>query len=361
MTDKTKFRPVTGTDAQIEMAPKTPGWVYFAEDTGKIYYDKDTETRVTMGGSGVAIHYGVAAAGLLPNPDFADGTYYILTIDDFQDEEVVVAVDDLVFNSDGTFYRVKIIENGKFYCQKVAVAGGGGGGGGSTGVSKVANLKLQAPKTVNLINGQDISITLTATSQVSSDGTIEDEVMTVNWYLAEKVGNNYVTYHNGTSFMVEHGVPTELSFGEFLRPSTTTRISIQATGINSGDTPIRAQDFTTSELSLYENSDFSTMAVYNTDNLIVWCNVSGNMNKILDYYFDDELVYTARLNPTSETAQKFQIPAELCTHGYHTVRIELFQAIGTSLATAERALSVPALEFETAVKNAGETDRKSVV
>ena len=355
MTDKTKFRPVTGTDAQIEMAPKTPGWVYFAEDTGKIYYDKDTETRVTMGGSGVAIHYGVAAAGLLPNPDFADGTYYILTTDDFQDEEVVVAIDDLVFNSDGTFYRVKIIENGKFYCQKVAVAGGGGGGGGSTGVSKVANLKLQAPKTVNLINGQDVSITLTATSQISSDGTIEDEVMTVNWYLAEKVGNNYVTYHNGTSFMVEHGVPTELSFGEFLRPSTTTRISIQATGINSGDTPIRAQDFTTSELSLYENSDFSTMAVYNTDNLIVWCNVSGNMNKILDYYFDDELVYTARLNPTSETAQKFQIPAELCTHGYHTVRIELFQAIGTSLATAERALSVPALEFETAVKNAGET------
>ena len=50
----------------------------------------------------------------------------------------------------------------------------------------------------------------------------EDEVLTVNWFLAEKVGNNYVTYHNGTSFMVEHGVPTELSFGEFLRPSTTS-------------------------------------------------------------------------------------------------------------------------------------------
>lgn len=356
MTDKTKFRPVTGTDAQIESTPKTPGWVYFAEDTGKIYYDKDTETRVVMGGSGVAIHYGVAAAGLLPNPDFADGTYYILTRDDLQDEEAVVAVDDLIFNSDGTFYRVQIIENNNFYCQKVAVAGGGGGGGGGTsGVAKVANLKLQAPKTVNLINGQDISITLTATSQISTDGTIEDEVLTVNWFLAEKVGNNYVTYHNGTSFMVEHGVPTELSFGEFLRPSTTSRISIQATGINSGDTPTRAQDFTTSELSLTENSDFSTMAVYDTDNLIVWCNVSGNMNKILDYYFDDELVHTERLSPTSETAQKFQIPSNLCTHGYHKVRIELFQAIGNTLATAERALFVPALEFETAVKTAGNT------
>ena len=31
--------------------------------------------------------------------------------------------------------------------------------------------------------------------------------------------------------MVEHGVPTELSFGEFLRPSTTSRISIQATKV----------------------------------------------------------------------------------------------------------------------------------
>ena len=355
MTDKTKFRPVTGTDAQIEMAPKVPGWVYFAEDTGKIYYDIDTETRITMGGSGVAIHYGIAAAGLLPNPDFADGTYYILTSEDLQNTEVIVAVDDLIFNSDGTFYRVSIIEGQNIYCQKVAVAGGGGGGGSSTGVSKVANLKLAAPKTVNLINGQDISITLTATSQVSSDGTIEDEVLTVTWSLAEKVGNNYVTYHNGTSFMVEHGVPTELSFGEHLRPSTTSRITIQASGINSGETPTRAQDFTSSELTLTESRDFTSLAIYDVNNLIVWSNVSGNMNKIVDYYFDDELIHTERLGPTSETAQKYQIPTNLCTHGYHTVRIELFQAVGTTLANAERALSVAPLEFEVAVRQAGQT------
>ena len=356
MTDKTKFRPVTGTEAQIEMAPKTPGWVYFAEDTGKIYYDKDTETRVTMGGSGVAIHYGKAPAGLTQDPDFMGGQFFKLTRDDLQDSEAVVSVDDLIFNSDGTFYRVYLIMNSNtIYCTKAAVAGGGGGSVVGPSVGSVARLTLHTPETVSLINGQDISIEFTPYSQIEVDGTVLDEKLTMSWSLAEKVGENYVTYHNGTSFLADHGVRTSLSFGEFLREDATTRITIKGSGANSGDTPSRQQDFTTSELSLTENSDFSTMAVYNTDNLIVWCNVSGNMNKILDYYFDDELVHTERLGPTSEPAQKFQIPAKLCTHGYHTVKIELFQAIGTSLATAERALSVPALEFETAVKNAGET------
>ena len=60
MTDKTRFRPVTGTDEQIQNAGKNPGYVYFASDTGKIYFDLDNDTRVAMGGSGVSLLYGEA-------------------------------------------------------------------------------------------------------------------------------------------------------------------------------------------------------------------------------------------------------------------------------------------------------------
>ena len=353
MTDKTKFRPVTGTDAQIEMAPKNPGWVYFAEDSGKIYYDVDTKTRVTMGGSGVSIHYGKAPAGLTPDPDSLEGKLYALTFDDLQDSESVVSVNDLIFNSDGTFYRVYSIENKTIYCLKAAVAGGGGSVVGPS-IGSAARLKLETPENVSLINGQDVSIQFTAWSATEADGSVLDDRMTITWSLAEEVGENYVTYHNGSSFLVEQGVLSTLSFGEFLRHNAKSRITIKASGANSGDTPIRQQDFSTDELLLYENDDFSPMAVYDPDNLIVWCNVSGKMNKILEFWFDDKLVHTERIAPgDTAAAQKFQIPSDLCTHGYHSVRIELFQGIGLNLATAEKALSVPPLEFEVAVKRAG--------
>ena len=60
---KTRFRPVTGTEEQIQNAQKNPGWVYFASDTGKIFVDLDTEHRIAMGGAGVAVLYG-SASGL---------------------------------------------------------------------------------------------------------------------------------------------------------------------------------------------------------------------------------------------------------------------------------------------------------
>ena len=54
----TKFRIARGTDASIQMQSKNEGQVYFATDTGKIYYDVNSTDRIVMGASGVAIHYG---------------------------------------------------------------------------------------------------------------------------------------------------------------------------------------------------------------------------------------------------------------------------------------------------------------
>lgn len=162
--------------------------------------------------------------------------------------------------------------------------------------------------------------------------------------------------------MVSHGQRYTLSFGEFLRPSTTTKISLQARGTNSGEGRIKEQEFTTSELLLTRASNFSNLKVYDTNNVNIQCNVTGNMNKILDYYFDDILIKSQVLGPNAAAAQTYAVPASfngkpLCTHGYHTIRIELYQAVEPVAGSGnyERRLSVEPINLEIAVKEAGHT------
>lgn len=357
----TKFRIARGLDETIQNQSKSEGLVYFATDTGKIYYDVNSTDRIIMGGSGVAIHYGKAPADLEPNPDYLNGLFFALSIqDDLENPEELIAIEDLIFNNDGTFYKVWDKTETTLYCQKLAVAGGGNGGGsGGVSTAQVINLKLETPDNINLINGQTATISFTATSATETDGSIMDEKLTISWYLEAKQGNNYITYHNGTSFMVSHGQRYTLSFGEYLRDSTTTRISLQAKGTNSGESKIRQQEFTTSELTLTKAANFSNLKIYDTNNVTVQCNVAGNMNKILDYYFDDILVYSKVLGPNAEAAQTYTIPTffngtQICTHGHHSIRVELSQAVEAVAGSGdyERRLSIDPISMEIAVREA---------
>lgn len=359
----TKFRIARGTDARIQGLSKNEGQVYFATDTGKIYYDVNSTDRIVMGASGVAIHYGQAPADLEPNPDYANGKFFLLSIQEhLENPDELIAIEDLVFNNDGTFYKVWDKDETTLYCQKLAVAGGGGGNSGGVSTAQVINLKLETPDNINLINGQAASISFTATSATETDGSIMDDKLTISWSLAAKQGNSYITYHNGTSFMVSHGQRFTLSFGEFLRPSTTTKISIQAKGTNSGESRVREQEFTTSELLLTKASNFSNLKIYDTNNVNIQCNVTGNMNKILDYYFDDILIKSQVLGPNAAAAQTYAVPTnfngkQICTHGYHTIRIELYQAVEVEAGSGEyeRRLPVDPIVLEIAIREAMNT------
>ena len=103
----TKFRIARGTDERIQGLAKCEGQVYFATDSGKIYYDVNSTDRIVMGGSGVAIHYGKAPADLAPDPDYSTGHFILISIQDhLENPEELIAIEDLVFNNDGTFYKV---------------------------------------------------------------------------------------------------------------------------------------------------------------------------------------------------------------------------------------------------------------
>ena len=346
-TDKTKFRPVTGRDEVIQNAPKNPGWVYFASDTGKIYFDLDVDTRVAMGGSGVSLLYG--RAGKIEPDEYS---LYHLSFDDLEDEDITPKEGDLVLNTDGIFYRVQevLTDERTMACTIMSVSGGGGGGGGAN-YSKKIGIKIEAPATSNLINGQEIGVKFTATSGVDVDGSQMDDKLTVYWKLEAKTGTSYTLYEQGM-LDVMSGVVSTFDAGEKLRPNATTRITMYAYGINSGESASKYIEVACSELKLEEDSNFSALTRYAPDQVQLACNAIGSMNKILKYYFDGQLIHTAKLNASAESFQTFQVPEQYATHGSHKARIELWQAIVLSGQWNEGIMVQP-IEFEIGVFEAG--------
>ena len=118
-----------------------------------------------------------------------------------------------------------------------------------------------------------------------------------------------------------------------MRHSTTSRLTVYASGINSGDANSKYVDFSASELTLTKAASFSNLKIFEPDKVTIQCNVSGNMNKLLEYYFDGRLIHTEKLGPNAPTAQIYTIPTkdsnnvELTTHGYHLIEIKLHQNI----------------------------------
>jgi hypothetical protein len=350
---KTRFRPVTGTEAQIEGTQKNPGYVYFASDTGKIFVDLDNEHRIAMGGAGVSVLYGEAPKGL--SPDEYGG--YTLSFDDLE-EDVLPKEGDLILNTtDGVFYRVTRVDTDErtMYCAILAVSGsGGGGGGGASSLANAIGLKLESLATSNLINGQTCYVTYTATSATESDGSIMDDRLTITWVLSEEVGDAQIDYQRGV-IDVNSGVTSQFEFGTKLRENASSVLTMYASGLNSGDSKKRQVRVKTSELRLTESANFSTLTYYRPENVTLQCNAIGDMDKILKFYWDGELLDKPRhLTANDANYQELKVPIAKATHGSHSVRIELYQGIQNGSDISE-GLPVEPIEFEIAVVETGNT------
>jgi hypothetical protein len=95
---------------------------------------------------------------------------------------------------------------------------------------------------------------------------------------------------------------------------------------------------------------FSYLHVYNPDSVVLSCEAKGNTNKILDFYFDNKKVHSRILKGSDPVAQSYTVPKELCTHGSHTVRMELYQSID-----GKYGLGVAPISYEIPVREANNT------
>ena len=348
---KTRFRPVTGTEEAINNAQKNPGYVYFASDTGKIFVDLDNQHRIAMGGSGVAVLYG-NATGLKAD----EKGFYSLPFDCLE-EEVLSKEGDLILNNlDGGFYRVLEVdkEEQTMLCQRLSISGNGSGGGtGTGGVNKKISINLESLETSNLINGQTCFITYTANSGIE-DGDVMDARLTINWIISEVVGTSTIDYAQGV-IDVNQGGTYQFEFGTKLRHNTKSRITLWATGMNSGESKKKYADVMTADLRLEESANFSNLNYYRPNAVSLQCNAIGAMDKILEFWFDDELLLTKTLNENSDNFQSYTVPESKASHGNHMCRMELYQGIQNGNEVT-KGLHAGTIAFEIGVVATGATD-----
>lgn len=335
----TRFQPVRGYYNVINASARVEGKVYFAIDTRKIYYDNG-EKLIPMGGNS-GIFYA--------NKDAS------VEITSFSPEEfdnydastfVGPSVDDLILNlKNGCFYRVTEVaetEDQKIYMVlKLTVAGSGDGG---SSLAKSISLLVNTGSTTSLINGQTYTITATASAAQDKEGNVLDETITAHWSLSEKTATGYVTYYT-TSFDMQSGDTAKLEIGSLMRENSTIKFSIYVRGTNSGQSITREQIFTTASLSLEPAESFSNVTLFDSQNVILQCNAVGNTDKILQFYWDGELVETKALTAASANLQQYQIPPKLAMHGKHDVLIELYQS-----RSGQVGLKAGSLSYEIAVK-----------
>ena len=147
ISNQTKFRPVYGKkESTILSLPITEGFIYFADDTGKIFLDADGK-RKQVGGSGggggggsssIVWSFGDEETGNLvkATDDASDGDpvfYIALTA---LEGGQLPDLDALIINSDGRFFKVTdntLNEHQMITIELIAVSGGGSGGGGGGG------------------------------------------------------------------------------------------------------------------------------------------------------------------------------------------------------------------------------------
>jgi hypothetical protein len=334
------LKPVRGKEQDLLQLGIVEGAILVATDTGSMYMDANGK-RVSIGGSGSPFIY-AEASGLEPN----EQGNFVIPFDALESEDVLPQVDGLIINSDGTFYRILEVDTTEqtMLCMVIAVSGGSGGGGGNTGLAKAMSIKGQALPTNTLVNGQEMTTSITVKSATDSEGEDMDETLDVNWVI--KTYSDNVTYAQGT-FKVKSGEPYEFEFGTRLRENTQSIMTFQAVGLSSGTSKFIQYAVTTVDLQLLSHTSFNNTSIYGSS-FTMYCNVTGAIEKILDYYIDGDLVGTKTLQRTIAGAQSLTVSG--ISHGYHTVRIELYQSID-----GVRGVGVDPLEFEIAV-DAGGTD-----
>ena len=104
-------------------------------------------------------------------------------------------------------------------------------------------------------------------------------------------------------------------------------------------------EFFTSELQLLPHPNFNNVNTYPPTGVVIYCTTVGGLEKVIYYYFETNGVEIC-LNPggtvigpgTSE--QSITVPSDLATHGFHKVRIELYQRINGKADTTSAATPI---------------------
>ena len=320
---KMPFIPNQGKDEIIQKQTVREGNIYFATDSGKIYLDTATE-RVTIGGGGVAIIYASAKNVAQDKGDLK----YILYTTDLDNKEITPKKDDLIINSNGTFYKVYSFtkSSGLIKCTRIAVSGtgGGGGGGGGGGDTPGDGGKYTTIESVGTIpNAQTYIYGKSQKVEFKVEAT-HDALITLNYYVTNIATNSTETY----SYSVMNGETHPFDLGAVLQKGQNTLI-VEAIGANSGMFQLEYPSINCIELALKESSNFNPLKyAYNSDMSFHFIPV-GKVKKTLRVFINDNLELTRDLLATDDE-KSMSITIAKKSHGVYTLRADLAYSMGAT-------------------------------
>lgn len=356
ITTNVAFRPVRGLQKEIDNYPYTDGNYYFAVDTGKMYVDANGK-RIGAGTSGSSVYVVDITS---PEEATEDGIYELDLTGADGDVVANPKEDDLLITSDGSFYRVlswSATDSSTVLCTRIAISGSGGGGGTGPGslFSPKAKIEKIDPESSYLINGRKASIKVKAISgKDPDDGTPLDKKLTIYWSLSEVSETGVEVEYAHDSFPIDASTDDEeywvdFEYGTKSRNSATNVLKMYAKGSSSTESRSFSYEFHTTELKLLPHSSFTNNNIYSPDDVTIYSTLVGNVDKFIYYYFDGVLLNEGgTLLRSTELEPTYHVDPSLCTHGNHTVRIEVYQSIND---TVDMTSSAEPIEMEIAVVN----------
>lgn len=333
---KLPFRPVVGTDAQIQQSQPAEGYVWFATDTKKIYYS-DGVSFLSMGGNS-NVFYGVMELEDTPDEGQTEFTFSIFDIDgnsDITDGNYIIPnVDDLILNiPDGCFYRVIELEDSGedtiIYTTKLTIAGSGGGGGtgpgGGDSNSGTMTFDRITPASATCLYKQpfliEFNITATdASGESTGNGTY---TVTINGKANAITGIAKQGYNS-----IDVGPYLDLRSAD--SPNSVRIYVTMDTGGSSLVTQSKRWDISTTQIELTWDYDETEINSTSTSFQLFWT-VSGYGIEKTTHIIIDDNYYLPEITSTSTMEQNYiitDLAAYNLVHGAHKFEMYVTANVG---------------------------------
>ena len=176
------FRPVNCKEKDIKEKAAVAGFLYFTQDTHRIYQGLTTGEYQMVGGSS-SIFYGTR--NLTDDEKYGDQVYFTFTEDDIEGDDMP-SENSLILNApDGGFYRVVEVEGGSITTQRLAIAGGGGAGPGGQVGSLIIDYYQPTDNFVTILSNTEHQIKFIITAKDAA-GDLISETGTATWRINGK-------------------------------------------------------------------------------------------------------------------------------------------------------------------------------
>ena len=381
--NRVKFKPVVGTNLNIENIEPEDGSLYFAYDTGKIFLDKEItvdgvkkvkryQMSSSSGGSGGDSGFIYAAAdmnaGTLakvnPDVDNIDDPQYYIYRDSFEASQLSLPdKDTLIINSNGWFFRVIEQEgtNNRVIANIISTgsAGGGGGGGSSTEDDLFLEQGTGWGTGHTYIFGQSMPLQMTATANRSSD--VEVSIYIYDEQHHNVIMNKIQKETSGKAFTLDTNILPESN-------DITIRISLGTTpdgkGLNATSRMLNAYKptYTYSNVKVVEmgiaKSPSTITSKYYTGAASLGFIVVGNSSDVTvtPHLYIDGVETATGLNPFPLSGANKTVNIAKQEHGIHEVELYLTtnldgvdlrtDSIFYELAWVDPASDIPLIWFD---------------